>query len=365
MTNRKLTSWAMALLVVLLWVFWPGEGDPEEKDQREEGERSRTVSSRGSARKMIVWERKQEEVGFYEKHGVPIISPEQVEQYLEDEDYSAEAFVAAYFVSREALFLREGLERHPESGFLLFTLLSNYVDDSAWSSEELLNWCQRFLKVEPDNFFAHVLIADQLMFEGSTDEAMGHLVEAFLFTTLQDYNSEKQAAIRQMYESLGSTPEQASVAILGPKLRFASRVNFRVVSVGKKLQRKFHEMDPKDADNARLAVHSLGEALLNFDQPRTLMSEVFGLRLKKYVWNDLPDEAPSFEEGMTVGQAEQARESRLDEIGRMAESEFDVNAASTEVLHEYLNRVWQDGEMSAIQWLHDQVPLKKNPGDRE
>ena len=355
----------MALLVVLLWVFWPGDGDPEETNPPDEGERSRTVSKRGLARTMIVWERRQEDLEFYEKHGVPIISPEQLDQYMADQEYSAEVFVAAYYVSREAQFLREGLKRHPESGFLLFTLLSNYVDDSGWSSEELLNWCQRFLKVEPDNFFAHVLITDQLMFEDSTDEAMGHLVAAFLLTGLQDYNLEKQAAIRKMYESLGSTPEQASVAILGSKLKLASQVNLRVVSVGKKLQKKFHEMDQKEQGIARLATHSLGEALLNFDQPPTIMAEVFGMRLKKYASKGLPDEESSFEEGMTVSQAEQARENRLKEIGALVEAGFDVNEASTGVLHEYLNRVWQDGEMSAIQWLQGQAPLKKNRGDRE
>lgn len=363
--NWKAVSVFLVLAGGLLWMFWP-EVKPVEDTEVSEGiQRSRKVSKDRLNRETITWRHRKEDLDFFKKHGVPVLTPEQLEQYLADQKYSAEAFVAAFYVSQEAQFLKDGLERHPESGFLLFTLLSIYVDDSGWSSEELLNWCQRFLKVEPDNFFAHVLMADQLMVEESTGEAMSHLGEAFLQTTMRDYNSEKQAAIRQMYESLGSTPEQASVAILGPKLRFASRVNFRVVSVGKKLRRKFHEMDPKDADNARLAIHSLGEALLNFDQPRTLMSEVFGLRLKKYVWNSLPDEAPSFEEGMTVAQAEQARESRLDEIGRMAESEFDVHAASTEVLHEYLNRVWQNGEISAIQWLHAQVPLKKNPGDRE
>jgi len=359
----KLISLAIAVLFVLLWVFWPGERGPAETNPGGEEKRSRRVLDRGADREKVEWRHRKEDLDFFQKHGVPIISPEQLDQYLRDQDYSAGAFVAAYFVSREAQFLREGLERHPESGFLLFTLLSNYVDDSTWSSEELLAWLERFLKVEPDNFFAYVLMADQLMVDGSTEEALDHLGEAFLSTSLRDYYPEKQAAIRKMYESLGSTPEQASVAILGPKLRHASQVNFRVVSLGRKFRRKFDEMEPEDAANTRLAIHSLGEALLNLDQPRTIVSEVFGLRLKKYALHGLSGEDPSFEEGMTVAQAEQARKDRLDEIGQLIDPGFDINEASTEVLNEYLQRIWKDGEMSAIQWLNRQAPLEKNQGD--
>ena len=357
--NGKLIPVFLIILGGLLWVFWPNNESVEMPEVSGLSQRSREISKQDARRETIRWKHREEEVHFFEKHGVPILTPEQLDQYLADQDYSAESFVAAYFVSQEARFLIEGLERHPESGFLLFTLLSNYVGDSGWSSEELLSWAQRFLELEPDNFFAHVLMADQLDIGEFPEEVMDHLGEASLLTNMRDYHSEQQAAIRQIYESFGSTPEQASVAILGPKLGSASRVNFRVVSVGKKLRAKLHEMDSKTAEDARLAIHSLGEALLSFDQPRTMMSEVFAMRLKKYALNGLPDEGPSFEENMTVAQAGVAMEARLDEIGRLAEPGFDVTEASTGVLDEYLNRVWEDGEMSAVQWLVGQVPLEE------
>jgi hypothetical protein len=59
-------------------------------------------------------------------------------------------------------------------------LLTTSGPPPKWSSEELLKWSQRFLQSEPDNFFAHVLMVDQLDIGESPKEVMDHLGETLL-----------------------------------------------------------------------------------------------------------------------------------------------------------------------------------------
>jgi hypothetical protein len=290
--------------------------------------------------------------------GETFLSPERIKRLQDDDLPSAtEAdcdrfltargetpanLVAAYDITRKRRYLERALALHPDSPLILFTALSN-----AFRSKESAEWIERFKKAAPENPLPWLFSARRLFDDDQLREGVAEVTAALTRPGLYSYAAEATAAIRSVYEWLG-TPEIETEVLSIPTLPMLSVTTPQAVAVGLLKVRRPDRNTPEQIAEATRLQYEVGMLFQTAEARRSLIGEAVGLSVEEMGLGALPS-------GVAEKRAAEITAASA-EIKEMVErSNKALFTLPESAILEFFRRRRTEGEHAAMRWLDARV----------
>lgn len=280
----------------------------------------------------------------------PRLTPEQIAAYVESKNHSALSLVAAWHLSRDAAWLREAAERHPEDPDVAAAMLAS--EGVKPGSER---WIEVLKRAEPGNALGSLYAAKAALDEGLTSDAMAELSGLGPRSRLDLPTDRWSKAMIEAYHSAGYQGLEAEWAGLAQvsspwghirtlNVSLAEAMTLAAESGDRQMAAQFGETAMKTA------------ALVNHQgDGDSLLTQLVSLSMERQVLNQM--------EGFDLIPGDQKLVvERLSEMDRriagikelISKSQLLLPKLTDSEARQYTRRVRVEGELKAMRWLVSQ-----------
>lgn len=281
------------------------------------------------------------------KDGVPKLSAEQVESYVEGCGRDARSLLVAKRLSGDLEYLREAALLHPEDPMVQLEVALT----PAASPEERRVALDLFRALEPDNSVGDYLSAHLSFSQGDYAAAAQGLLDSLEHGALADYNGQLMDGAEQAYRESGLDPLSAQLAAMAGALRPTIAPIREVAKHLDGLKDEFLKSGDFDAaePSVRIGI-DIGQKLQG--QGPYLIDQLVGISIEKNFLDQLDPLTPVGASGQTAGQRLALLETQKNDIqssvAAFAEASTKMDEATAK---EYFLRLRRDGELSAMKWV--------------
>lgn len=277
-----------------------------------------------------------------------LLSAEDLERWRHSSPTNAAEWLAARQLGGGVEVLKEALERFPNDPRVL--VAASVFDDDPQARRERLD---RLKAIDPENALANYLSARDHLQAGRVDEALADLQAASGKSGYADYTRNAMEAAQALLLDVGRSPAEATVLGLSTTLlpHLAQLKNLAVEM--NSLQKQYTAAG--DTAAAQTMAHwglQMAGHLGDGEGGSLLIQQLVGQAVQQIVLRDLPgDSRPEFLDGTIQSHLDalSARRSEFKELGQRTESwSRTASAADLEI---YFQRLYQEGELSAIAWI--------------
>ena len=299
----------------------------------------------------------------------PQLDDETIASYLLEQNRSIESLLAASITSYDIKYLLEALEREPKNPLLLYHALT--FDDRP--IDERLRWSETLLAQQPTNAFAAAIHTANLFQDGNQEEALSLLLETSNLTSWDDFVGPTASATRGLHEHSGRSPVLAKF-ISAYEISMGNQV--QLLDLTEEMNPYVQANSPADSEAFRNSTTQLGQRMVERGQTGPSINTLIGLSLQQNALKELPDDATSPFENLTVAEAKAHIEQQkvsfrellnednpiqtlLDStLSGQVPTEFPPGLTS-DLLEGYIDRTTLAGEVNATGWLKQQLALKE------
>ena len=281
------------------------------------------------------------------KDGVPKLSAEQVEAYVDGCGRDARSLLVAKRLSGDLDYLREAALLHPEDPMVQLEVA---LTPAASEAERRLA-LDLFRALEPDNSVGDYLSAHLSFSQGDYAAAAQGLLDSLDHGALADYTGQLMDGAEQAYRESGLDPLAAQLAAMAGALRPTIAPMREVAKHLDGLKDEF--LKSGDLDAAEPAVRigiDIGQKLQG--QGPYLIDQLVGMGIEKNFLDQLDPLTPVGASGQTAGQRLALLEAQKNDIqvsvAAFAEASAKMDEATSK---EYFVRLRRDGELSAMKWV--------------
>jgi hypothetical protein len=281
------------------------------------------------------------------KDGVPKLSAEQVEAYVEGCGRDARSLLVAKRMTGDLDYLREAALAHPEDPMVQLEVALT----PAASPEERRVALDLFRALEPDNAVGDYLSAHLSFSQGDYAAAAQGLLDSLDHGALADYNGQLMDGAEQAYRESGLDPLSAQLAAMAGALRPTLTPMREVARHLDGLKDEFLKSGDLDAaePSVRIGI-DLGQKLQV--QGPYLIDQLVGMGIEKNFLEQLDPLTPVGVGGLTVGERLASLEAQKNDIQTSVAAFGEAAAKMDEATSkEYFLRLRRDGELSAMKWV--------------
>lgn len=274
-----------------------------------------------------------------------------IARFLAKEGETPANLFAAFDATGDRIWLERALQLFPNNAAVLLALLASKPPD-----DQIPALIERFKQADANNPLPWFFAAQQLFKNGRNDEALAEIRTALDPPGFYTYQNERISAAQRLYETLGMNPLEAELAaVFQLRMQHVGAVQ-QVIKGLRDIQKSSAESGDlvNSAEATRLA-YGISRMFSTPEASRLMIGQLFSLGVERKVLESLPDGAqPDY---LTKTPA-----ARLAEIQQeIQQSRSLINAMDlgnlqkdTGQFSEYLRRVRQEGEFSALLWLQQQ-----------
>lgn len=280
------------------------------------------------------------------KDGVPKLSAEQVEAYVEGCGRDARSLLVAKRLTGDLDYLREAALAHPEDPAVQLEVALT----AEATAEERRGALDLFRALEPDNSLGDYLSAHLSFSRGDYAAAAQGLLDSLDHGTLGDYSAQLMDGAEQAYRESGIDPVTAQLAAMAGALRPTIGPLREVATHLDGLKDEFIKTGELDAAEPTMRIGiDLGQKLQG--QGPYLIDQLVGIQVERTFLGQLDPLTP-VGGGQTAGERLFVLEAQKSDISAsvaaFAEAAPKMDEATSK---EYFLRLRRDGELSAIKWV--------------
>lgn len=271
--------------------------------------------------------------------------------------------VAAFEIAKDRRWLDRALELFPNSPLVLMKAIEAAGSKAPPKegevyqvSAEKLALIERFKAADPNNPVPWIFAAQEFFKAKQTADALADIRAALDRPAFYTYANERTDSAQRLYESTGIGQVEASaLAMFGltlPHMSAAQQASRGLMELQKSAT---GSGDAAAADEALRLTYSLGRTFATPEASRLLIGQLVGLSMEKRALEALPADAQR--DWLKVVPSErlaQIEKERAVVKEVTAVSEWAVKERDEQLVTEWLRRLRDDGELSALTWLKTQ-----------
>jgi hypothetical protein len=361
----------LAAIAVCAWFFLssgpsPSAGNAGADSQWKDGadaERSADAAGKISAREnsadstakkpAVNWKRFEALANFdFSGDWIPKVSEEDISRFLAKHGETAVNLVAIFEKTNDRRWLDRALEFFPNSPVVLLVAVKTATNapapkpgESYQRDEQRTALIERFKAADPNNPLPWIFSAQELFKAKQTAEGIGEIRAALERPAFYTYAIERVDSTRQLYEDLGIHPLEASIlSMAGQSLPHMSAAIQSSRSLMEWQKSAADSGDTAAAADALRLTYDLGRTFATPEASRTLIGQLVGISMEARALKTLSAEAQP--EWLTVTPAQKENMKGLTD-----NLEWALQSHDEPLLAEYLRRLRDDGELSALTWL--------------
>ena len=239
---------------------------------------------------------------------VPALSPEQLNNYLTQNQRNAESLLAAFRASSDAAYLKEAEEKFPNDPRVAYAAV--FKSDSP---EERSQWLDRLKQSDSGNALPNYFSALDAFKSGQMDRAVQEITAATGKQQFQDYTMDFLQNAEEAYRSAGySEADAKSIAatqLLLPDLKELRDLGRQMVSLANSYRQSG---DSASADTALQMDIALGQRFGGYPG-EPLIDRLVGIAIERDALTTMDSTSPYGIAGQTV-------QDRLDQLNKTRES---------------------------------------------
>lgn len=347
-TSHKLLITAFGLLLLALGYLLSSSEQPPTTLTAAPAERSRATNREVNSPPPSQTSRRRKDfqslAKLFPADQFPKLTSHEIETYLQAQNRSAGALLAAFRMTQDNALLTEALEKFPNHPQVLFSALQ--VSEDPAKRLELL---ESFKRADPDNGIGNCLAARTLIDLGRDEEAITELLQSS-GKPIKDFTEQSNQNFTEAYLSAGFSPLEAKVA------GHAGSNTSWLLLMGDPVWKKLDETRRNYESSGNAAgVQSLrdiqSEIGRNLQQDGSMLDSMIGLTYEKKAWKgiDSPESAALLED---MNQ----RSNTLRELSQKFHSLVESPSVPESDWLLYFDRVKLFGEKAAVDWLLEKHP---------
>ena len=293
----------------------------------------------------------------------PKISAEDIARFLVKHGETAANLVTAFELSHDRRLLDRGLELFPNSPIVLMAAVNSFPGSGTPKPGETyvpdaqrMEFIERFKAADPNNPLPWIFTAQELFKSGQTGEAVTDLRAALEPPAFYTYSNARMDSAQKFYEDLGLHPTEAGLLAMAgmtlPHTGAAMQSSRGLMD----LQQGACAAGDRAAENDALRLtYGLGRTFATPEASRTIIGQLVGISMEKRALEALPTDASR--DWLSVVPAQRLAEmekQKADVKTLTADLELLLQSRNEPLLAEYLRRLRNDGERSALSWLQAQ-----------
>jgi len=282
------------------------------------------------------------------KDGVPWLTSQQLDSFLQANGRSASTLLAAYRTGKDMALLREALAKYPNDPHVTFEAVT-----CPWlSDDEKRPWLKAFEQAAPDNALAYYLSAVDDFKTGRTDDAIRELA-GVSGKRFDDYTQTREQDNVDAFISAGYSSAEAqtasSTSLLIPQVTSMKQLGLQLVDLANTYTQAG---DPASAQTVLQMAFSLGQTIEGTGPTSPTITQLVGFAVEKMALEKMDPTAAIGANGQTVQDA-------LNRIAQTRQAMKEVDNAAEPLLPNltnedmvnYINRRALFGEIAAMQWV--------------
>lgn len=288
------------------------------------------------------------------------ITSEQAEEFVRQNNRSADSLLAASDASGDRKFLREAMEKYPNDPRVAYRAAYLGAPEGLTEEEQLKfkrHWLSAFKEDAPDNGMADYLSAREHFRAGETELALKE-INAAANKPIKDYSREFMQSAEEAYRSAGYSEAEAKVlattTLLLPQLADFKAVGTSLVDMAK----AYRASGDESSALAALQMARQFGTRLDGDDSSTLIQTLVGMAIQRMALNSLDPKA-------TFGEGNQTVQSLIDDLQRRRE-EYKKLAGQSALMFQrmseadyasYFERQRLFGEPAAMKWAMEKYGM--------
>ena len=283
------------------------------------------------------------------KAGMPKITRDDLEKYLEQNRRSAASLLVAFNASQDAAYLKEAAASFPNDPRVQLTVLLNNA-----FPEERRQWLDRLKQSAADNSLASYLSAHEYFQRAQFEAGINDLLDAARRPAFEPYTFEGMLDTQELFLAAGKSPAEAKVsAMLGATFSHLAQMK-RLSSEMTEMQSQYRAAGDGESFDAMTAIGlTLAHRLDGPQGGKFIIDQLVGMAMENQFLKPFdPASTPEF-----LGKPVQDRLDELEqqkaEIKKLAPltSKYLPGASEAELIT-FFDRVKLQGELEALRWLN-------------
>lgn len=287
-----------------------------------------------------------------------LLSADELAQWRGRASTNVAEWLAARQLGGGAELLKEALKHFPNDPQVL--IAASVFDDDPQARRERLD---RLKAADPENALANYLSARDHLKAGRFEEALADLQAADGKPGYSDYTRNAMEAAQAMLLEAGRSPSEATVLGMSTAhLPHLTQLKNLALEMNELQKQYAAEGDPASAANLANYGLKMAERLGDHGGGSLLINQLVGQAVQQILLRNLPGEAqPEFLDGSVQAHLDtlSTRRAELRELGQRAETW--IRTASAADLEAYFQRLYHEGELSAIAWTQTRPPPPPAP----
>ena len=294
---------------------------------------------------------------------IPEPTAQDAARFLAKRGETPANLVVAFQITQDRRLLDRALELFPNSPLVLMVAVGSIPNSAAPKPGEAyvpdaprMEFIERFKAADPNNPLPWIFTAQELFKSGQTGEAVTDLRTALERPAFYTYSNERMDSAQKFYEDLGLHPTEAGLLAMAgmtlPHTGAAIQSSRGLMD----LQQGARAAGDSAAENDALRLtYDLGRTFATPEASRTLIGQLVGISMEKRALEALPTDASRDWLSVVPAQRLAEMEKQKQDVKTLtADLELLLQRRNEPLLAEYLRKLRNDGERSALSWLQAQ-----------